>query len=150
MELVEGEPLDHLLRARRPLPVEQVLRIAEQVASALDYAHANSIIHRDIKPANILLTRDGHAKVSDFGIARITGTETTQTGQIFGTPAYMSPEHFSGRTLDGRSDLFSAGVILYQFLTGEKPFTGALTTIMYKVLKEEPPAPSAQIGRAHV
>jgi serine/threonine-protein kinase len=139
MELVEGEPLDHLLRARRPLPVEQVLRIAEQVASALDYAHANSIIHRDIKPANILLTKDGVAKVSDFGIARIVGTETTQTGQISGSPTYMSPEHFSGLKLDGRSDLFSFGAVLYELLSGEQAFPGeTISNVMYRIINQDP------------
>jgi serine/threonine-protein kinase len=119
--------------------VEQVLRIAEQVASALDYAHANSIIHRDIKPANILLTKDGVAKVSDFGIARIVGTETTQTGQISGSPTYMSPEHFSGLKLDGRSDLFSFGAVLYELLSGKQAFPGeTISNVMYRILNEDP------------
>jgi len=139
MELIEGEPLDHLLRARRPLPLDQILSIADQVASALDYAHANSIIHRDIKPANILLTKDGVAKVSDFGIARIVGTETTQTGQISGTPTYMSPEHFSGLKLDGRSDIFSFGAVLYELVSGEQAFPGeTISNVMYRIINEDP------------
>jgi serine/threonine-protein kinase len=109
MEFIEGQTLDEILRARRPLPLDEVLDIADQVAQALDYAHAHSIIHRDIKPANILLTREGVAKVTDFGIARITGTETTQTGQSLGTPSYMSPEQISGLKLDGREDPARAG-----------------------------------------
>jgi serine/threonine-protein kinase len=139
MELIEGEPLDHLLRTRRPLPLDQVLSIADQVASALDYAHANSIIHRDIKPANILLTTDGVAKVTDFGIARIVGTETTQTGKISGTPSYMSPEHFSGLKLDGRSDIFSFGAVLYELVSGDQAFPGeTISNVMYRIINEDP------------
>ena len=116
MEFIEGQPLDHLLRTRRPLPMDEVLAIGEQVAQALDYAHAHSIIHRDVKPANILLTRDGVAKVTDLGIARITGTESTQTGQSLGTPSFMSPEQISGLSLDpyvatdGREDPAAPGL----------------------------------------
>jgi len=139
MELIQGEPLDHLLRTRRPLPLDQVLSVADQVASALDYAHANSIIHRDIKPANILLTKDGVAKVTDFGIARIVGTQTTQTGQISGTPTYMSPEHFSGPKLDGRSDIFSFGAVLYELLSGEQAFPGeTISNVIYRIINEDP------------
>jgi serine/threonine-protein kinase len=113
-----------------------------QLLAALGHAHQHGIVHRDIKPANIILLKDGTVKVADFGIARVESSNLTQAGSVLGTPSYMSPEQFMGQTVDGRSDLFSAGVILYQFLTGEKPFTGALTTIMHKVLKEEPAAPS--------
>ena len=139
MELIEGEPFDHILHTRRPLPLDQVLSIADQVASAIDYAHTNSIIHRDIKPANILLTKDGVAKVTDFGIARIVGTETTQTGQISGTPSYMSPEHFSGLKLDGRSDIFSFGAVLYELVSGEQAFPGeTISNVMYRIINEDP------------
>ena len=99
-------------------------------------------MHRDIKPANIILLASGSAKVADFGIARLETSTLTQAGSVLGTPSYMSPEQFMGQTVDGRSDIFSAGVVLYQFLTGERPFTGAFTTIMHKVLKENPPLPS--------
>ena len=139
MEFMEGEPLDHLLRTRRPLPLDEVLAIGEQVAQALDYAHAPSIIHRDIKPANLLLSRDGLATVTDFGIARIAGAETTQTGQSLGTPSYMSPEQISGLTLDGRSDIFSFGAVLYELLSGEKAFPGeTISTVVYRIIHEEP------------
>jgi hypothetical protein len=120
----------------------EIVRIMGQLLEALDFSHKNGVVHRDIKPANIILLKDGTVKVADFGIARVESSNLTQAGSVLGTPSYMSPEQFMGQTVDGRSDLFSAGVILYQFLTGEKPFTGALTTIMHKVLKEEPAAPS--------
>ena len=106
-----------------------------EMLDALGHAHANGVIHRDIKPANVILLEDGSVKVADFGIARIENSELTQAGTVLGTPRYMSPEQFLGQPVDGRSDIFSCGVILYQFLTGEKPFTGNATTIMYKVLQ---------------
>ncbi|MBI2000831.1 MAG: SUMF1/EgtB/PvdO family nonheme iron enzyme [candidate division NC10 bacterium] len=139
MELIEGQTLAEVLRTRRPLPLDEVLAVGEQAAQALDYAHRHAIVHRDIKPANILLTRDGVAKVTDFGIARITGTETTQTGQTLGTPSYMSPEQIAGLPLDGRSDIFSLGAVLYELLSGEKAFPGeTLGTIIYRIVHEEP------------
>jgi hypothetical protein len=113
-----------------------------EVLDALAHAHANGVVHRDMKPANLIVLADGKIKVADFGIARVEKSELTQVGTVMGTPAYMSPEQFMGQPVDGRSDIFSCGVILYQFLTGEKPFTGNSTTIMYKVLHEEPLAPS--------
>jgi serine/threonine-protein kinase len=113
-----------------------------ELLAALDYSHRNGVVHRDIKPANVMILEDGTVKVADFGIARIEQSNLTQTGMILGTPSYMSPEQFMGQTVDGRSDLFSAGVILYELLTGEKPFTGSATTIMHKVLQEEPLPPS--------
>ena len=142
MEYVEGRTLRELLRDGRPLDLGQALELTSGVLSALEYSHRAGIVHRDIKPANVFLLKDGRVKVGDFGIARLESSNLTQAGSVLGTPAYMSPEQFMGQTIDGRSDLFSAGVILYQFLTGEKPFTGQLTTIMHKVLKEEPIAPS--------
>jgi serine/threonine-protein kinase len=139
MELVEGQALDRILRTRRPLPLAEVLTIGEQVASALDYAHRHGIIHRDVKPANILLTREGAVKVTDFGIARITGADTTQAGQTFGTPSYMSPEQVQGLALDGRSDIFSLGTVLYEVLSGEKAFPGeTISTILYRIVHEDP------------
>ncbi|BBO22314.1 MAG: hypothetical protein AMXMBFR31_05740 [Candidatus Desulfobacillus denitrificans] len=143
MEFVEGRELKDFFDADERFPLAEVVRIMGQLLEALDYSHKNGVVHRDIKPANIILLKDGTVKVADFGIARVESSNLTQAGSVLGTPSYMSPEQFMGQTVDGRSDLFSAGVILYQFLTGEKPFTGALTTIMHKVLKEEPPAPSA-------
>jgi len=142
MEFVEGRELKDQLDSNQRYPMPEIVRIMTQLLEALDYSHKNGVVHRDIKPANIILLKDGTVKVADFGIARIESSTLTQAGSVLGTPSYMSPEQFMGQTVDGRSDLFSAGVILYQFLTGEKPFTGALTTIMHKVLKEEPTAPS--------
>ncbi len=142
MEFIEGRELKDYFDANERFALPEIGRIMVQLLAALGHAHQNGITHRDIKPANIILLKDGTVKVADFGIARIESSNLTQAGAVLGTPAYMSPEQFMGQTVDGRSDLFSAGVILYQFLTGDKPFTGTLTTIMHKVLKEDPPAPS--------
>ena len=142
MEFIEGRELKDYFDASERFALPEIGRIMAQLLAALGHAQQNGITHRDIKPANIILLKDGTVKVADFGIARIESSNLTQAGAVLGTPAYMSPEQFMGQTVDGRSDLFSAGVILYQFLTGDKPFTGTLTTIMHKVLKEDPPAPS--------
>jgi len=142
MEFIEGKELKDYFDNDERFPLPKAIDIMEQLLGALDVAHKNGVVHRDIKPANIILLADGTVKVADFGIARIESSNLTQAGSVLGTPSYMSPEQFMGQQVDGRSDLYSAGVILYQFLTGEKPFTGALTTIMHKVLNEEPPAPS--------
>lgn len=142
MEFIEGRELKDYFDANERFALPETARIMAQLLAALGHAHHHGIVHRDIKPANIILLKDGTVKVADFGIARIESSNLTQAGAVLGTPAYMSPEQFMGQTVDGRSDLFSAGIILYQFLTGDKPFTGTLTTIMHKVLKEEPPAPS--------
>ena len=142
MEYIEGRELKDIFDKSERVKLPDVLQLMTQLLEAIGHAHANGIVHRDIKPANVFLLADGRLKVGDFGIARMESSNLTQAGSVLGTPAYMSPEQFMGQTVDGRSDLFSAGVILYQFLTGEKPFTGQLTTIMHKVLKEEPIAPS--------
>lgn len=142
MEFVKGRELRDCFEANERFALSEVQRIMGEMLSALAHAHANGVVHRDMKPANLIVLSDGTIKVADFGIARIEKSELTQAGTVMGTPSYMSPEQFMGQTVDGRSDLFSCGVILYQFLTGEKPFTGNTTTIMYKVLREEPLAPS--------
>ena len=142
MEFIEGRELKDYFDDNERFKLPEVARIMGELLAALGHAHQNGITHRDIKPANIILLKNGTVKVADFGIARIESSNLTQAGAVLGTPAYMSPEQFMGQTVDGRSDLFSAAVILYQFLTGDKPFSGTLTTIMHKVLKEEPPAPS--------
>ena len=142
MEYVKGRELLHILEQNERLEVGRVVTLMLQLLDALDYSHRNGVVHRDIKPANIILLDDGTVKVADFGIARVESSNLTQVGTVMGTPSYMSPEQFMGQTVDGRSDLFSAGVILYQLLTGERPFTGSLTTIMHKVLQEQPLPPS--------
>ena len=142
MEYVEGRELKDYFDKQERFSLSEIVRLMGELLNALGHAHEHGIIHRDIKPANIFLLKNGQAKVGDFGIARIESSNLTQAGSVLGTPAYMSPEQFMGQRVDGRSDLFSAGVILYQFLTGEKPFAGQLTTIMHKVLKEDPIAPS--------
>ncbi len=142
MEFVEGKELKEYFDGDQRFPIAEVRRIMGEILDALDYSHRQGVVHRDIKPANIILLANGTAKVADFGIARLETSTLTQAGSVLGTPSYMSPEQFMGQTVDGRSDIFSAGVVLYQFLTGERPFTGAFTTIMHKVLKENPPLPS--------
>ncbi len=142
MEYVKGRELRDFFEANERFPLKTVERIMCEILDALDHAHSKGVTHRDMKPANLIMLDSGQVKVADFGIARIETSELTQAGTIMGTPSYMSPEQFMGQTVDGRSDLFSCGVILYQFLTGEKPFTGNATTIMYKVLREEPLPPS--------
>ena len=142
MEFIRGRELKDYFDANERFGIKQVERIMQELLSALDHAHKNGVVHRDMKPANVILLEEGTVKVADFGIARIETSDLTQAGTVLGTPAYMSPEQFLGQPVDGRSDIFSCGVILYQFLTGEKPFTGTVTTIMHKVLKEEPLPPS--------
>lgn len=142
MEFVKGRELRDYFEANERFSLPDVARLMGEILAALSHAHANGVTHRDIKPANLIVLDDGRVKVADFGIARVEKSELTQAGAVMGTPSYMSPEQFLGQPVDGRSDLFSCGVVLYQFLTGEKPFTGTTTTIMYKVLQEEPLAPS--------
>ncbi|MEN8780179.1 MAG: serine/threonine-protein kinase [Desulfobacterales bacterium] len=124
MELLNGKDLTHYCRNGDMLPVKRVLDIAAEVAQALGYAHKRQVVHRDIKPANIILQGNSQIKVADFGIARVISSSKTQTGVIFGTPSYMSPEQIAGKEVDGRSDLFSLGIVLYELLTGKRPFTG--------------------------
>jgi serine/threonine-protein kinase len=143
MEFVDGRSLKSCLDAGERFALPEVVSIMTQLLDALHYSHQRGVVHRDIKPANIMLLAGGTVKVTDFGVARIESSSLTRAGVVVGTPLYMSPEQFAGTPADGRSDLFSAGVVLYQLLTGEKPFTGAaVTTIMHKVLFETPPPPS--------
>ncbi len=143
MEFVKGRELKEYFDANERFSVPDIVRIMTQMLDALDYSHRQGVIHRDIKPANVFLMEDGSVKVADFGIAHIDSSSLTQVGTVLGTPSYMSPEQIMGLPVDGRSDLFSAGVILYQFLTGERPFAGSATTTMQKVLKEDPLPPSS-------
>ena len=148
MELVEGTTLDRM-RAGGQLPVAKALDLGTQIASALEAAHAGGIIHRDIKPANVIVTPDGRAKVLDFGLAKLLerapnqDTMTayaTRPGLIMGTPAYMSPEQAEGRTVDARSDIFSLGAVLYEMLTGRRPFAGNSDLgVITSILRDQPP-----------
>src|ERR1700757_4037995 len=143
MELVLGKSLQATFDAGDAFPVPRIIRILEQTCSALQFAHERSVVHRDIKPANIMLTGDDTVKVTDFGTAKILQFGTVQqTAHVMGTPSYMSPEQVKGRAVDGRSDIFSLGVMLYEMVTGEKPFPGQnITTVIYKIVNEEPVPP---------
>jgi eukaryotic-like serine/threonine-protein kinase len=140
MEFVGGQSLDKLLsRDDHKLPVATALQLTLELAEALDCAHGQSVVHRDLKPANILLTEDGHAKIADFGVAKLNLANHTLAGRALGTPAYMSPEQLNGDAVDGRSDLFSLGVVLYTILTGYRPFQGnSAVTVSFKVVNREP------------
>lgn len=142
MEFIKGYDLSRHTKMNNLLPIDEVLRYAADAADALDYAHANGIVHRDVKPANLMLIVDTKTiKVTDFGIARIADSSRTKTGTVLGTPSYMSPEQLSGRHVDGRTDLFSLGVTLYQLLTGALPFQAdSMATLMFKIANE-PHAP---------
>lgn len=141
MEFVDGRPLSEL-SGQQACALPQALAWMRDLLAALAYSHAHGVVHRDIKPANLLVTRDGRIKVGDFGIARIESSTLTQTGAMLGTPSYMSPEQFRGEAIDSRSDLFSAGVVLYQLLTGQRPFSGTTAAVMQQVLTHCPAPPS--------
>ncbi|HEY6958195.1 MAG TPA: protein kinase [Candidatus Limnocylindria bacterium] len=142
MELVRGATLQQLLREHGPLAEHAVRRIGEQIASALEAAHERGIVHRDLKPANILVTSDGTAKVTDFGVAHLEAmTQLTRTGEVLGTPRYIAPEQLTGR-VDARTDVYALGVVLYELATGRPPFDGETTAaIVRKHLRERPTAP---------
>jgi predicted Ser/Thr protein kinase len=140
MEYVKGQSLEQAGK----LSFENALSLVREVAEALDCAHSAGVIHRDLKPSNILLTEDGHAKIADFGVAKLNLSELTSCGQILGTPAFMSPEQLNGDPVDRRSDLFSLGVILYTLLTGHRPFQGnSVFTVSFKVVHHEPVSATA-------
>ncbi len=142
MEFVEGRTLKAALEADERMAVPEALRLMQDILAGLAFSHAHGVVHRDIKPGNVILTAEGRAKIADFGIARIESSNLTQVGTVMGTPAYMSPEQFMGQAVDVRSDIYSAGVLLYQLLTGDRPFQGNLTAIMHKALTTRPPKPS--------
>jgi serine/threonine protein kinase len=143
MEFLAGNELSQILNRGTRLPLSEIVRLMTQLLGALTYAHEHKVVHRDVKPGNIFILDDGSLKVVDFGLAHVEASNLTDTGALLGTPAYMSPEQFLALPVDERSDIFSAGVILYELLTGEKPFTGSVTSIMQKVLRQEPMEPSA-------
>ena len=140
MEYVDGKPLNKVLEDNEGrMPLATALRLAQEIAEALHLAHSRGVVHRDIKPENILVTSEGRAKIADFGIARLDHGHLTVSGQILGSPAYMSPEQLEGKALDARSDLFSLGVVLYTMLTGHRPFQGNSTaTVCFKVANRAP------------
>ena len=143
MEFLKGQDLTKYTKSENLLPVDKALKIVIQAAEALDYAHGENVVHRDIKPANIMYEADSESvKLTDFGIARITDSSRTKTGMVLGTPSYMSPEQLSGRKVDGRSDLFSLGVMLFQLCTGQLPFKAdSMASLMYKIANDAHPSP---------
>ena len=139
MEYVDGEPLSSIIRGQAPLPPARAAGIAADIAKALSYAHRHGVVHRDVKPGNVLITRDGQVKVADFGIARAVGADdsVTQTGLVMGTATYFSPEQAQGLGVDGRSDVYALGVVLYEMVTGRPPFSGDTpVSIAYKHVSE--------------
>jgi serine/threonine-protein kinase len=149
MEYVDGTPLNAFLVKDVPMDLAASITCITQLLRALDYAHARGVVHRDIKPANILITGDAQVKITDFGIAKIESSTLTQVGAVIGTPSYMSPEQFKGETVDGRSDLFAVGIVLYQMLTGVRPFSGPASTVMHQIIHELPPRPSERQPSLH-
>jgi len=142
MELVEGRTLTDVIAAGDPLPAHTIADIVAQVAEALDFAHTRGVVHRDIKPSNIMLTGRGTVKITDFGIARLEDTSRTRTGVVMGSPRYMSPEQVIGNRVDGRSDIFSLGTVMYELCTGRRPFGHArdvdLLTLMEEIVRGTP------------
>jgi serine/threonine-protein kinase len=147
MEYVQGKELKDYFDASHRFDLGTAFRLMTELLDALDFAHAEGIIHRDVKPANVLVDAEGHAKLTDFGVARVTDPdgavgEATRVGAVVGTPAYMSPEQVQGEPVDRRTDIFSAGIIFYQFLTGQKPFEGGQWALQKKIVEDDPVMPS--------
>jgi serine/threonine protein kinase len=148
MQFLEGRTLSQILEAEGPLPVSRVQAIIEQIASALDYAHARGFVHRDIKPSNIIVADDGRVTLTDFGLVKAgEGTKLSATGVVFGTPEYMSPEQAEGmEDLDARSDVYSLGVAIYEMLTGKVPFGGTTPLSVMRGHADRPPRRPSEIN----
>lgn len=145
MEVLRGQDLTDYTRPENLLPLAKVIDVVSRAAEALDYAHTANVVHRDIKPANIMYEiASGQVKITDFGIAWMTDSGKAKVGTVLGTPSYMAPEQLTGKGVDGRSDLFSLGVMLYQLLTGELPFRGnSMASLIFKIANEEPSDPAS-------
>ena len=144
MEFLEGKELREILDSGVVLPIEKIAHIASQVADGLGFAHEHGIVHRDVKPANVMVMKNGLIKITDFGIAQMSSASRTMSGMVMGSPKYMSPEQVVGQAVDGRSDIFSLGVVLYEMLAGKTPFAGEnISAIMYQILNDEPIPPKA-------
>ena len=147
MEHIQGKELKDSFDASEKFDLRTIFRIMLELLDALEFAHEAGIIHRDIKPANVMMDASGHPKLTDFGVARVNEpegpqAEATRVGTIVGTPSYMSPEQIQGQTIDRRTDIFSAGVLFYEFLTGKKPFEGTQWVLASKIIQEDPVWPS--------
>ncbi len=143
MEFVQGASLREYFDAGTRFGESDVVSIMAQLLEALQHAHEQGVWHRDVKPANLIITGDGRLKIADFGIAKVDCSHLTQTGLLLGSPGYMAPEQFTGGEVDWRADLFSAGVVMYELLTGARAFTGTTAQVAYRICHENPPAPSA-------
>ncbi|MCB1905914.1 MAG: serine/threonine protein kinase [Rhodocyclaceae bacterium] len=142
MEYVEGFGLKEYLHQIGVMPLADSVSVVMQLLDGLAYAHEQGVVHRDIKPSNLIITSKGKVKITDFGVARLESSELTQVGTVIGTPSYMSPEQFMGLAADARSDVFAVGVMLYELLTGQRPFTGSMESLAYRICHEEPAPPS--------
>jgi serine/threonine-protein kinase len=147
MEYIKGRELKDYFDAKEWFDLNGIMRLMTELLGALEFAHEAGVIHRDIKPANVMVDAGGHAKLTDFGVARITEgdgeqAEATRAGAMIGTPSYMSPEQLQGQPIDRRTDIFSAGVLFYQFLTGQKPFEGTQWALAKKIIQDDPVWPS--------